>query len=295
MSVASTERYEWLAQRMTGIGASDSPAILGLSPFKSEFQVWAEKSGEVEPEDLSDNEPVEFGIRLERPIAEAYADRTGRSVAMWPQFEIVRDPERKWFCCTPDATQHDDAKGEGLLQIKTTSAYKSAEWSDGPPEYYLVQLQHELAVTGFDWGTLVVLIGGQRLRYFDCERNDRFIAALIPRLEKFWRMVESGQPPPIDGSLATAKILARLHPDDDGSTVALPMECIEWAKKLQDAKAAIKAQKELEQEAENHLIAAIGDSTYGILPDGTRWSWKSQTRKAHSVKESTFRVLRQCK
>ena len=67
----------------------------------------------VEPDDLSSNEAVEFGIRLEEPIAMAYQDRTGRKVAMWPQYQIARHPSIEWLRCTPDATQHDDVRAPG--------------------------------------------------------------------------------------------------------------------------------------------------------------------------------------
>ena len=55
----NVEREAWLAGRRNGIGASDAPAALGISPFKSRGDLWAEKTGLVEPPDLSDNEAVE--------------------------------------------------------------------------------------------------------------------------------------------------------------------------------------------------------------------------------------------
>lgn len=288
-------REAWLQQRMSGIGASESPAVLGLSPWKSPFQLWAEKTGHVEPDSLEGNEPAEFGIRLEKPIAEAFADRTGREVNMWPAYQLVRDPATPWLTCTPDATQEVPDRDTGLVQIKTASAYKSADWADGIPLMYQVQVQHEMAVTGYSWGTLVVLIGGQKLRYFDFERNDRFIEALLPKLAAFWKCVETRTPPEVDGSIATAKILAKLHPEDSGDTVMLPVEASEWTEQIEGAKEAIKAAEAAKVAAENLLKSKLGDASYGVLSDGSRWSWKTQTRKEHIVAESTFRVLRRCK
>lgn len=295
MTSPELTRESWLAERMTGLGASDAAAVLGQSPWKSPFQLWAEKTGNVEPDDLSKNEAVEFGIRLEPTIAKAFADRTGRAVEMWPQFQIVRDPERRWMTCTPDAWQVDMSRGEGLVQIKTTSAFNAGDWVDEPPLHYLIQCQHELAVTGHEWGTLVVLIGGQRLRYFDFERNDKFIAALIPRLEDFWQRVVDRMPPDVDGSLATAKILAKLHPNDSGETVMLPLDAAGWTEQIAIAKQQIKDAEAVATNFENQLKAAMGDATYGLLPDGSRWSWKTQTRKSYVVQESTFRTLRKLK
>lgn len=288
-------REQWLLERQTCIGASDSPSVLGINPFKSAFQLWAEKTGFAEADDLSGNEAVEFGIRLERPVAEAFAERTGRRVEMWPAFSLVRDPQRSFISCTPDAIQECDQRGEGLVQIKTTSAFKAGDWSDGPPLYYQVQVQQELHVTGYSWGTLVVLIGGQKLRWFDVERNDRFIAALLPKLEDFWQMVQKQIPPEVDGSAATAKVLAKLHPADDGSEILLPDEAADWTDEIEAAKEQIKAAEAMKTAAENRIKAALGDATYGLLRNGARWSWKTQARKSYVVDEATFRVLRKSK
>jgi len=294
---ASSEstRAEWLARRLRGIGASESPAVLGLSPWKTRYQLWAEKCGLVEQDDLSGNEAVEFGCRLEKPIAEAFRDRTGREVAMWPQHQVAQHHDLPWLICTPDATQYGDPRGPGLVQIKTTSEYKRKEWDEGPPLAYQVQCQHELAVTGHTWGTLVVLIGGNKLRFVDFDRNEAFIAAMLPQLEEFWRLVETRTPPEVDGSLATAKALAKLHPDDNGDTALLPREAQGWSDELEAIKEDLKRLEHEKTERENRLKAALGDATYGLLPDGSRWSWKSQTRKSYTVAEATFRVLRKLK
>jgi len=285
-------REEWLAERREGIGASDTPAILGLSPWRSPLDVWAEKTGTVEPDDLSDNEAVEFGNRLEGVIAEAFAERTGRDVHRWPSHHSIAHPDHPWMRCTPDA--EDD---QGLIQIKTTSEYKSNEWKDEPPLHYQVQVQHEMAVCNADQDTLVVLIGGNKLRWFDVPRNQAFIDVLIPRLAEFWRLVESETMPPVDGSLATARVLSRLYPEDNGTVVDLSpvADAVDWAATLDEAKAMVKKAEALKREAENNLKAAIGDASFAVLADGRTFSHKLQERKEHLVKASSFRVLRAVK
>jgi putative phage-type endonuclease len=281
---------KWLADRLTGIGASETAAILGVDPYRSAFQVWAEKTGATEPDDLSANEAVEFGVRLEPVVCQAFADRTVRRVDPWPQYTSVVHPTIPWMRATPDAVQETE-RGVGLVQIKTTSAWNASDWDGGPPLHYQVQIQHELCVVGMTWGSLVVLIGGQKLRYYDVERDQRFIDAMVAKLRQFWSCVETKTPPEIDGSIATAKILDRLHPDDNGETVVLPDESLAWAEKLAAAKARVKAAEAEEQDAQNHLRAAIGDATYGVLPDGRQYSLKTQERAECVVRATRFRVL----
>ncbi len=293
MSVATPTREEWLAERMTGIGASESAAVLGESPWQSAMGVWAEKTGNAEPDDLSANEAVAWGLRLEAPIAEAYAEATGEEVTLWPRYTIARHPEYPWLYATPDAT----IAPRRNMQIKTAGAFVAAEWQNGPPLHYEIQVQHEMAARELEQTTLVVLIGGQKLRWFDVERNDRFLDAMIPKLAAFWELVQSGTMPPVDDSLATAKVLAKLHPDDDGTVVDLSgdEELADYHDRLGKARSMKKLAEAMEQEAKNHIRAAMGKSTYAMLPDGVTYSLRTQTRPAHDVMESTFRVLRSVK
>ena len=287
----------WLAERLTGIGGSDAPVVLGLSKFKSPYELWAEKSGVIEAPDLSDREWIEWGHRLERVIGEAYSEKSGRRIVQCSPYVIERHPTIPWMFCTPDAKQRDEDRGRGLLQIKTTNAYAAKDWEEKPPLAYQVQLQHELHVTGQAWGTLACLIGGQKLRWFDMEANAKFVESMLTAEKEFWRRVEQGDPPPVDGSESTTAILKALYPTDDGESIALPPEANQWDEMLVEAKEKIKALEAEKKLMENHIKAAIGNAAYGVLPDGTTYSHKKQTNH-YPAKEATtasFRVLRRMK
>jgi putative phage-type endonuclease len=285
-------REEWLAERSTYLGASDGPTVLGINPFKTPYQLWAEKTGAAEPEDLSDKECVEFGNRLERPVAEAFGDRTGRHVEMWTRHLLLRDTARSYVGCTPDATQMCPVRGPGNLQIKTTNEFAAKDWKKEPPLYYQVQFQQELHVRHMDWGSVAVLIGGQRLRYFDITRDDEFIhETLLPALDKFWTLVRSNVPPEIDGSEGTTAMLKRMHPNDNGNTVTLPDEALAHTRVIADCKEAIKNLKAEQTAAENKIKAAIGSNTFGLLPDGRLWTWKTHDRSGYTVAPGKVRAL----
>ena len=64
---------EWIAFRRTGIGGSDAAAILGLSPFKSNIEVWEEKTGVREPEDISAKPQVQYGTKAEDMLVKLFA------------------------------------------------------------------------------------------------------------------------------------------------------------------------------------------------------------------------------
>lgn len=285
-------RESWLAERRKGIGASDAPVVLGVSPWKKPYELWAEKVGILDPEDISKHLCIRVGLALEAIVGEAYQDETGRKVTMWPQYQIERHAAHDWWRCTPDALVFDERHGTGLLQIKTTSAFNAAEWKDEPPLHYQVQLQHELAVTGKTWGVLACLVGNDKLVHREYQRNDAFIAAMFPKLAAFWDLVKTMVPPPVDDSPSTAKVLAKLHPEDSGETMTLPPECQELTENLIAAKERVKVEEKRITGIENQIKALMGDATYGLLPDGSRWSWKTQERKGYFVEPTAFRVLR---
>lgn len=290
--LALPDKPSWLAARRDGIGSSDAAAVLAVSPYQSPLQVYAEKLQIVEPDD-TEIERMEWGLLLEEPIAARYRVVTGRALVDPGRFTIQRSRTRPFMQATLDRDILPiDDRGPGLLEIKTTGHYKADEWEDGPPLLYQVQVQHQLAVTGYQWGSLAVLIGGQRLVWADVERNDRFIALLIEREEEFWGRLLRHEPPSADASEATKDILAKLYPTDTGATVALPGDAVAWDIQRLEAIEELKIAEEKKRMAENLLKAHIGEAAFGVLPDGTRYSWQASSRKAYQVAETTVRTLR---
>jgi len=294
LEVQEPTRESWLRDRETGTGASDSPIILGVSNYKSAFQLWCEKTGHADPEDLSGVERIKWGNRLQDPILAGFAEDEERQCVAHHPFKIIRDSQYPWLIGTPDGFQTaKHREGTGVVEIKNVDGFMAKEWSDEPPLAFQVQLQHAMRVTGVEWGSLVALVGGNRVKFFDFDRDERFIhEALIPNLERFWECVQNKTRPEVDGSLATAKLLARLHPLDSGETVALPEELANYLAQLETAKSHLKEWESVKTLAENRIKAAIADATYGVLPDGTYLSLKTQERAEYVAKASSFRVLR---
>jgi len=284
-------REEWLSRRSHGIGASESAAILGLSPFQSPYALWAKKCGLVE--DSEETEFQKWGNILEPAICEEYAVQTGRRIIDHGRYAVRKSETCPVMLCTLDREVHaDDKDGPGCMDAKNVGAYRLDEWKDGAPIYYQVQLQHQMEVTGWRWGSLACLIGGNTFRWCDVERNEAFIELLRRKCTEFWRLVETKTPPPVDGTSSTAETLRKLFPKDSGETIALPGEAVHWDHEYAQACEEIAAAEGRKAEAKAKLIATLGDATFGVLPSGGRWSYKTQTKAQYVVKESTTRVLR---
>lgn len=286
------DRAAWLAARREGIGGSDAPVIVGLSPWQSPAGLYAERLGLVRPQEQT--EAMELGLLLEPVIRTLYEQRTGRQVLGPRPWLIRRSTEHPFMAYSPDGSIVDDRRGRGVFQAKTCSAFVGQQWDeDEPPLHYLVQLQHEIAVEGASWGVLAVLIGGQRFRYFDCERHDRLIAGLVRAESEFWDRLARQDPPPVDGTRASAELVRALHPKETaGALVQLPDEAATWDADRLEAMDEIKRWTAKKEAAENSIRNAIGDAEVGMLPGLVSYSWSTVARKEYTVPASATRVLR---
>ena len=293
-------RADWLEGRRTmGIGSSDAPAVLGISRYKSSYQLFNEKLG-LMPASRGETELIEWGNILEEPIAQRYAQETNRPVTNpnatpnGRRYTVFRSREVDFMLAQVDRITEKSPNDVGVLEIKNAHFYTGKSWLDinEPPLEFIVQLQHQLAVTGYQWGSIAALIGGCRFVWTDLARDDEFIELLMRAEEEFWQRLQQKEAPDPDGSERTRAAIGNLFKELDGTIIGLPTEAIDWDMQLTAAKKAEKIAIELKTEAENKLKVAIGNHTGGRLADGTLYTWKTQTRKAHSVKESTFRVLR---
>ena len=289
--IKSTTEAEWLEVRRHGIGASDAPAILGLSPWKSPIQLYADKLGLAE-NGTEETEAMRWGRRLEGVIIEAYMEETKREGGSADPLVVHRSDEFPFMQATIDGWVRVPTRQPGVLEIKTTGIFRGEDWADGPPLMYQVQVQHALAVVGARWGSIAVLVGGQRLLWADIERHDGFIARLIEQERAFWERLQAKEPPSVDDSKATTAVLKALYPTETpGLVVNLPGEAIDWDAAIQAAKVEIKAAETKKRLHENLLRAAIGEAEAGALSNGTLWKWTSREVAGYEVQARVDRVL----
>lgn len=293
-------RDEWLGARSTMIGASESAAIFGVGyAGASPLTVWREKIGESAPEiEPATLRRMALGSQMEPIIGRLWSEETGRQLLTPAPWTIWRHPEHLWLGATLDGVTIDDDRGPLPVELKHVSGRFWRDWEDDkePPLKYVVQVQHQLAVTGAPAGYLVALVGGEDLVSRLIERDERFISqALMPRLAEFWGRVMAREMPPLDESEATAAALAAHWPRDTGETVQLPPEADQWDRDLLALKERQKVLEADRRKLESQIKAAIGEASIGQLSGGGAWTWKLQQRAAYTVAAGEFRVLRRAK
>lgn len=262
ISTKDMSRYEWLLERKTGIGGSDSSAILGFNPWKSSFELYIEKTSDEVHE--IDNDAIHWGNVLENVVAEEFMRLTGKKVRRRNQ--TFRHPEYDFMLANIDR----DVVGErALLECKTTNAFNSDAWEgEHVPPAYICQLQHYMAVLDYEKAYIAVLIGGQKFVWKEVERDDEFIELMIEAEKNFWEEhVLKEVPPAIDGSPSAAELLSRMYPKDNGETVMLKSDEAEMLiEAIESIKAEAKEKEKLQKEYENKLKLMIGEAQTGVTP-----------------------------
>ena len=269
-------RDEWLTVRRQGIGSSDAAAAVGLNPYKSQLQLWMEKTGRdgalpvVDPND--DQSPMYWGTLLEPIVAAHYTRRSGHRVRRVNA--VLQHPEHSWMLANIDR-EVVGASDVQILECKTAGIHGARLWRDGVPEYVQLQVMHQLAVTGKQAADVAVLLGGQELQVFRIERDDTLIAQLVVLEQQFWGYVERDQQPPADGSASAELALRCLYPRDSGTTLdfSTDLEMSGVFSDLLAVREVITTQTALESQLKQRIQQRMGEATRAVFEIG-EVSWK---------------------
>lgn len=273
-STLEMTHQEWLADRRKGIGGSDVATILGLNKWKSPYQLWLEKTGQIDLEE-SDSEPAYWGNVLEEVVAKEFSERTGKKVRRRNQ--VFEHREYRFLRANIDR----DVVGENaLLECKTANQFLAKDW-DGEeiPTSYLCQVQHYMNVMNYDHAYIAVLIGGQKFIWKRIDRDQKIIDMITERLVEFWESnVLGGTEPPIDGSEAASDFLNERYADQGTEEITLPESFDELIRYRNEMKDSEKIIKEEIAKLENQIKSELGknDAAIGITPKYVI-SWKSVT------------------
>lgn len=260
---------EQKANRKLGIGASECAIVMGINENISPYELWQIKTGRLEPQDISQLPPVYWGTRLEDIIADEYALKMGCEVERVP--ETLFHVEHKHILCHLDRKVVGESK---ILECKF-AMYARDQWgpsgSDEVPMSYILQVQHQLAVTGYEEADLAVLISGYDFRVYHFKRDEELIAKIIEELNEFWACVESDTPPPLrdrrDVQLAYPYSIPNAKPADTDIVAVV------------DQINGLKAKtKELEKERavlENNLTLFMREAEAVITDKEVLATWKS--------------------
>lgn len=246
------ENFIDLEARKSGLGSSDTPIVLGVSPWSRPEDLFEIKKGRrPEPEE---SPAMKRGKVLEAVAAELYQERTGRK--LWRSNQTIRNKHFNWMLAHLDRRIVGEDNGVGALEIKCPGLRTFAKCRrEGLPFYYLVQLQHQMDVAGYEWGAFAVFNAELwEMIYFDVPRDQELIDLIHEKGAEFWSLVETEEFFPADwsGPLADPKPVE--IPDVKQKVITI--ESAEWAaaiERLRDAQGILGEAKALEEEAKGEI------------------------------------------
>jgi len=179
------------ADRRAFIGGSDAWIIMGEDEAAL-VRLWKEKRGEVEPEDLSGDLLVQLGAMTEELNRHWYEKNTGQAVA-----EVQRQvfhPVHRWMAATLDGRV--EATG-AVFEAKFMLPWNFSE--EAAAEKHMAQLQHNMWVTASRTAALSIITGGGKWVEMTIPADPLYQHLLLTAERKFWRCVQSGEPPRLFG------------------------------------------------------------------------------------------------
>jgi predicted phage-related endonuclease len=179
------------SERRDFIGGSDARTIMG-NDEAALLRLWREKCGEAEPEDLSGNLIVHLGLATEELNRRWYEANTGHVIADVQR--QLRHPTLRWMGATLDGRA--EATG-AVFEAKFMLPWSFSE--EAAAEKYMAQLQHNMWVGAARTAVLSVITGGGRWVEIKVNADPVYQHLLVTAERKFWRCVESGEPPSLFG------------------------------------------------------------------------------------------------
>lgn len=251
-------RSEWLQARRAGIGGSDAPAVVGVSPWRTPLDVYEDKLGEA-PE-REDNAAMAWGRALEPVIRQAYSDRTGRAVRL-P--DMLAHPKHDWMLANLDGLTDDNR----VLEIKTarTAHGWGEEGSDMIPLPYLIQVQHYMAVTAFPVADVAVLIGGSDFRLYEVPADAELQRNIIAAEADLWERVQRRDPPE---PVSTAEARKRFGRSGAAGEVEADAMTFGKALTLQGISEEIRMLEERADDCRAAIMKALGERGDTLLHKG---------------------------
>lgn len=200
-------REEWLAARQDRIGGSDAATVVGMNPYKSNVELWEEKTGRRIAEDISGKSYVRYGTLAEEHLRALFS-------LDYPQYQVgyvdnnmFINSKYPWMHASLDGDLRDQDGRCGILEIKTTNILQSMQrekWNDRIPDNYYCQILHYLVVTEYDFVVLKAQLksewqGEQRIvtKHYFIEKKDVLddMKYLAEAEKSFWDCVKHDRKP----------------------------------------------------------------------------------------------------
>jgi len=283
--------------RSTGLGGTDISAIVGLSPYKTAFDVWAEKTGQLAPK--PPNKRMRFGKMLEQVIATMYCaemeERTGREyIVTWVDRPLHRE-HRPWQVYSPDAFVEikPNHLWECGIDCKNVALDQWHQWgepgTDEVPEHIACQFHWYMSATELPRWDAAVLLGGNDLKIYTVMRDQAIEAVLLEQGERWWkRHIIEGEQPEIGAGEGARRYLRERFPRNVSEIRPATEPELILLSQYSGVRERFQVLEEQKEVLENKIKLAIGDAD-GISFAGGRITYKLVKGCTYTVTKEPYR------
>jgi putative phage-type endonuclease len=260
------------------IGGSDAAAILGVSPWKSAFQLYQEKVGALVEEITPAKQRIfARGHRWEPVVVEMLIDELqdrGHDVKIIARNARYQDSEFPFLACELDLELMVDGE-EFNGEIKTVHPFAAKDWgeqgSDEIPIYYIAQVMHGLMIKPRRRCIVAALIGGDDLRIHNVERDEETISGIRAKELAFWQRVQDRNPP----NPQTADDVRWLYAKDAGTVAEADDELMRLVGELYYLKNSAKLAENEIDKVSTQIKLAMGDAAILVYEGKVIATWKN--------------------
>ena len=272
-----------LIQRQNHIGSSDMAAILGLNPYQTAYDIWLQKTGQLDYQEP--NAAMFIGTMLEDGVLNFAENQLGPLVR-----NVHVEHDNGILASNIDAEVVEDgrpveAKTVGIMRGFTDKDQWGDGGSDNVPDYCYIQTHVHMICAKKDLCYVPALLAGRGLLLFHVPFSQDVADVILEKAEGFWNENVLKATPPID-SQPTLDVVKRMKRTPN-KEVQIDKQLILT---LEEAKEAERLAKKRKDEAQAMILAAMGDAECGVA-DGLKCTYFTYKRKGYTVQDSEYRTL----
>jgi putative phage-type endonuclease len=271
-----------MPDRTTFIGGSDAASILGVSRWKSVFQLYQEKIGAfVEESDPVRDKVLSRGKRWEPVVVEMLMDELesrGHEVQIIGRNNRYQDPEFPFLACEIDLELCIDGE-EVNGEIKTVHPFAAKDWgeegTDEFPVYYVAQCMHGLMVKPRNRAIVAGLIGADDLRIHELNRDNELITVIRQKELEFWERVQTRNAP----EAMEPEDVKWLYAKDAGTVAEADDQLALICQHLKDKRKQAKEIKEQMISLATAIQLRMGEAATLLYQNKPLATWKTQSER----------------
>lgn len=254
---------QWLAERAKDVTSTQVAALFGVSPYLTEFELWHQKRNGI-VEEFEENNRTRWGNRLERTIAEMFAE--DRALQELGKLNVYMRREGLRLGASFDYGAIDEDGQFALIECKNVDFLEHKEkWTETEaPGHIELQVQTQLLLSGYRRAFIVALVGGNNLVVHEREPDAEVQAAIVEKVAAFWSSVDAGIEPKPDFVRDADLLLSRIYNRSDGTEIEADAETLDLLNQWLAAKSAADTVKPLQA----RIAERIGTASKVRTPSG---------------------------